>query len=108
MSGFREQIEEMLPETIIHTLQFDHQEGVLEITFAELRDQSGGVGLIKTIALERELFASEVADLESSMRDLIDEALVAIRNDDVRQQRLNAAIERSKKKSAEDDDDESG
>lgn len=104
--GFKEEMENLLPETLIHNVTFDHQEGVVEITFADLADQAEGVGMIKTAALERELFYSEVEDLEAHLRNMISEVQVSIRNDDARQLRIKRANDRFKGGSLEDDDED--
>lgn len=103
MTGFREQLEQMLPEVLIHTVTFDHQEGLIEVTYAELRDQADGVGMLKTLALERELFEQEIAELESDLRELIEEGVIAIRNEDARKKRIDRAMSKYRK---DDDDDE--
>lgn len=102
---FMEQMDEMLPEVLVHSVTFDHREDVVEITYAELNDQADGVGLIKTVAMERELFAVEVGEIESDLRDLIDEVVRAIRNPDAHQQRLAKALERNAPDDEEEDDD---
>lgn len=102
---FTERMEEMVPETIIHNLSFDYQDQVLEIAYADLRDQAEGVGMVKTIALERELFLDEVLELERDLKNLIDEVQIAIRNKDARQARIDKAMLRINPPRDEDDDD---
>jgi FtsZ-binding cell division protein ZapB len=80
---------------------FDHRDDVVEVTFAELRDQADGVGLIKTIAMERELFKVEIGEVESDLRDLISEAEQAIRNKDA----LKARADRLRPREEDDDED---
>lgn len=104
--AFREQMDEMLPDVLVHSVTIDHQQGVVEVTYAELADQADGVGMMKIVALERELFAVEIGEIESDLIDLIDEARTAIRNDDVREERVRRAIARAKGDPGEDDDDE--
>jgi hypothetical protein len=98
--SFKEAVEDLLPDVLIHSVTFDHQDGVVEITFAEYRDQGDGVGLLKTIDIELALFANEVRELESDIKDLIDEALLALRNPDAVKER----IERARPDLEEDDD----
>lgn len=106
--GFKEQMEEMLPEMVIHTVSFDHNEGTIEVSFAELRDQAEGAGMMKAIAFERELFHEEVNSLESDLRDLIDEVIISIRNKDARKARIDRALARLKPEPEpeEEEDDE--
>jgi hypothetical protein len=106
-TSFRDQIDDLLPELIIHTIQFDHAEETIEVTFAELRDQAVGAGMLKTIAFEKELFAPEVVSIESDLRDLIDEVLIHIRNEDARQARIDKAIARNRVHREDEDDDSS-
>lgn len=104
--AFKEQMDEMLPEVLVHSVSIDHQQGVMEITFAELRDQVDGVGMMKIVALERELFAVEIHEIEADLLDLITEARTAIRNEDVLSGRVKRAMERAKGDDDDDDDDD--
>ena len=104
--GFQEDMDEMVPERIIHSVTFDHTDGSVEIAFAELRDQAEGVGMVKVAAAERELFHAEIVELETDLNDLVDELLIAIRNEDARKARIEKARLRFSKKDEEEDDDE--
>lgn len=106
MTTFREQMDELLPEMLIHSVIFDHVESAVEVTFAELRDQAEGAGLTKTVAFERELFAPEIGAIESDLRDLIDEVMVTLRNEDAMKSRIEAANLRFKEFRREDDEDD--
>lgn len=103
--SFAEKMDEMLPDRLIHSVSFDHVGDVVEITFADLADQADGVGMIKTVPMERELFVVELAEIESDLRDLCDEALLAIRNKDAHAQRVAKAKARNEPRQEEEDDD---
>lgn len=100
-----EKFDEILPDRLVHSVSFDHSEDVLEITYADLGDQADGMGMIKTVALQRDLFATEISEIESDLRDLIDEVLTSIRNPDAHKARMDRAIARSGNQDDEDDDD---
>lgn len=105
--SFHDRMEEMLPDRVINTIAWDHQDQLLEITFAEMRDQGDGVGMLKTVALERALFLDEVTNIEKDLGDLIDEVLISIRNKDVLEQRIKKAELRfNPRPDVEEDDDE--
>lgn len=92
--------DELVPDVVIQSVQFS-PEGLVEITFMELRDQVEGAALGKHVLVESDIFAEDVAEIITNLRDLVDEALVFIRNPDARKQRLKALAEAN-----EDDDDE--
>lgn len=54
----------------------------LEFTYAEPRDQTEHVHLLRTIAVDSELIAEEVQELVDTARQAIDAGLLAIRNPD--------------------------
>lgn len=75
----------MLPElsqeedVMVQSVTF-RPDGLLEITYSESRERSNYASIIRTMLVERRLFEEDVRNLESDIRDLIDEGYVLLRN----------------------------
>ncbi len=63
----------------VHSVIF-RPDGMLEITFAEKAELTPTVSVVKTLLIEREKFGEDIDDLEIEIFELVDEALLALRN----------------------------
>lgn len=63
----------------IHGIMFRPDDRI-EITYAEKREQSDTVAVIRTMLIDRKKFSEQVSDLESDTLELVDMALQALRN----------------------------
>lgn len=63
----------------IHGILFRPDDRI-EITYAEKREQSSAIAVVRTIVFERNKFNQEADDLESDAFELVDLALQALRD----------------------------
>lgn len=63
----------------IHSVIF-RPDGMAEISFAEKAELTPTVSVVKTLLIDRQRFAEEIDDLEIAVFELVDEALLALRN----------------------------
>lgn len=55
-------------------------DGAVEINYFEKRDQAQQVGLVKTVVFDRALFENHVIELQDLLTDMVDAALLELRN----------------------------
>lgn len=63
----------------IHSVLFRPDDRV-EITYAEKREQSEAIAVVRTIVIDRAKFEEDVSDLETAAFELVDLGLEALRN----------------------------
>lgn len=63
----------------VHSIMF-RPDGLVEITYAEEYELSPHVSIVKTIVLDRNEFREDVDDLEIAAFELVDEAIIKLRN----------------------------
>ncbi len=63
----------------IHNILFRPDDRV-EITYAEKREQSDTIAVVRTIVIDQSRFREEVSDLETEAFELVDMALEALRD----------------------------
>lgn len=56
-------------------------DGLWEIAYMEERDQSQSVGIIRVLVVEKEKVQDMATDIEDSLRELVDEALRVLRDE---------------------------
>lgn len=69
----------MRPQIEIHSIVFS--EGSAEIAFSEMRDQSPDIQVMKVLRLDEKRNGRQIAEMFSDLRDLVDLALVRLRDD---------------------------
>lgn len=67
------------PPVQVHSILF-RPDNMVEITYAEEAEISPNVTVVRTVVLERSKFADDVDDLEVATLELVDEALLVLRN----------------------------
>lgn len=63
----------------IHAVMF-RPDDQLEITYQETRDRSDTVTVIRTVLIDSKTFRRAIAEIEENLVELVDAALLALRN----------------------------
>lgn len=66
------------PEVVVTSVSFG--DDTVEVTYAERREQSEQVGVLRSMLIARELVEDEVEELLDAARAIVDRGWVAIRN----------------------------